>query len=125
MSKGLEALEIARQRLNTIRENTKIGNRRIADEENEACIKGIETCLSDIEKSLNEGEETKRIAKSYKELVFTLIEELNIEFELSTDGYRDEDGQIDIDYYVSLNGDRKKVGLTKVQYELFRKWEEN
>ena len=78
-----------------------------------------------IKKELEEGEETKRIAKSYKELVFTLIEELNIEFELSIEGGRDEDGQIDIDYFISLNGDRKKVGLTKAQYELFREWEEN
>ena len=45
-------LEIIKQRLNTIRENTKVNNRRIADEENKECIKCIETCLSDIEKSL-------------------------------------------------------------------------
>ena len=49
MSKGLE---IIKQKLNTIRENTKVDNRRIADEENEDCIKCIETCLSDIEKKL-------------------------------------------------------------------------
>lgn len=82
-------------------------------------------CCRDINKELKEGEKAKNIAKHYAELVFTLIEELNIEFELSIDGYRDEDGQIDIDYYVSLNGYRKKVSITKEQYELLRKWEEN
>lgn len=78
-----------------------------------------------IEKALKEGEKAKKIAEHYGELVFDLIEELNIEFELSTDGYRDEDGTIDIDYYVSFNGDRKKVWITKEQYDLLRKWEEN
>ena len=67
-------LEIIKQRLNIIRENTKVDNRRIADEENEECIKCIETCLSDIEKSLK----TLEIIKNKK---------VNLEFLKCSENY--------------------------------------
>lgn len=62
-------------------------------------------------------------ARHYKDLLKAILDELNIEFELSKEEYRDKDEEtIDIDCYVSLNNG-EKMWITSLQYEFLKELE--
>lgn len=61
--------------------------------------------------------------RHYKDLLKAILDELNIEFELSKEEYRDKDEEtIDIDCYVSLNNG-EKMWITPLQYEFLKELE--
>ena len=58
-----ERLDIIKQRINTIRLNTKIGSRRIADEENTVLLDHIEYNLNEIYKIVEREHELLELYK--------------------------------------------------------------
>jgi len=71
MSKSIyeEALEIIKQRINTIRINTKIGSRTIADKENAVLLNHIEYNLNKLCELIEKQEKLLELYKLHYKLV--------------------------------------------------------